>query len=1086
MVETPGFEKYISHLVLDISDHRTIDVVLRVARAGLTVNVEESPVAVNLQTASSEGVANGTQIRELSVLSRNFVQLVTLQPGVASDMATDQFYVGASNPTGLSNQLNLSINGSRPSQNSFVIDGADDMERDADLLLLAYPSIESIAEFKVERSNFLPEHGRTSSGEVSIITRGGANSFHGSAYEFFRNDKLNANNYFSNLAQIPRPPMRWNDWGFTLGGPIHKNKTFFFYSQEWRRFLTYSTFTTGELPTAAEMAGTFPFPVCVSFDRTGNCTAIGQSIQGTRMDPTAAAYVKDIYSKLPPPVTNSTFTQQVVINNRDLYYYREEAVRVDHNFHDRFRVFARYSDDSIPTTEPGGLFTGLTLPGVATTLSNEPAHMLSTHFTAAISPTLVNDAGYTYSWGAITSQPIGTMAITHSPDIRPSLPFTSNAATVPFLSFDAVQGLSGFGPFHFYNTNHSIFDTLAKTLRNHSLKFGGVFDYYTLDENTTNNASYYIDSLSHCPTTDPLPGCTAGAPTGQGPNGTFEQNWANFLLGRVHTFTEAQYPIRYLLSQKEFEAFAQDEWRVHHNFTLDFGVRYSLFQSPHSTNNLLSTFDPNLYNAEAAPAVQSGIGGINFTDCNVCAGYYVNQIDPAKLPGLIQAGHNSPWGQALAPTQKKNFAPRIGLAWDPFRHGKTSIRAGFGIFYGTNSLDNHEYSQNTNPTFSPQNAFYQNTNLTNPSGPASGPNTTIVPPYIFGPNPQAWKSPYTEQFDLDVQHQLTPTTMFDVGYFGNLGRHLMGVVDINMPRPLAFQKIAGYCAFYANSSCSFNALDYQLLNQVRPFPGYDAINLFSSVYTSSYNALQAQLQKRFTNNSQIVLNYTWSHDLTDASENFRGAQNTYNIKGDWGNSVFDRRHVFSGSYVYFLPFFKRQQGFKGHVLGGWELSGIVYLTSGRHYDPSANSCFDDFAGLGLCGNTWSGARPDMLADPNSVAPHRVGEWFNTAAYVIPGCPPSAPTCAPANPPLRPGNAARGSIVGPSYKRWDASIFKNTTIGERITTQFRAEFFNALNHTNLAEGAPVVGMSTYLNGSLFGQILNARDPRNIQLAIKLIF
>lgn len=1065
VVEAPGFQKFTANLMLDVNDRRVVDVNLKVGHAGETVNVQENPVEVNLETSSSEGLINGTQIRELAVLSRNFVQLVTLQPGVSSDMATDQLFVGASNPTGLSNQINIVVNGNRPSQNSFLIDGADDMQRGADLLLLSYPSVDSIAEFKVARSNFLPEHGRTSSGEVSVITRGGTNSFHGSAYEFFRNDKLNANNYFNNLTNTPRPAMRWNDWGFTIGGPIQKNKTFFFYSQEWRHFITYTNFTSGEVPSAAEMQGSFPVPVCTAFDAGGNCATMGTSINN--IDPTAAAYVKDIYGKLPA----ANLADTLVTTNRNLYYYREEAVRVDHNFGQKINIFGRYSDDSIPTTEPGGLFTGIPLPGVATTQSNSPAHILAAHVTASLSPTLINDAGYTYSWGAITSTPIGTMALANSPDIKPMLPFASNAGTVPFLSFDYVQGLSGFGPYHVYNTNHSVFDTVSKGVGNHSLKFGGVFNYFTLDEDSTNNASFYIDSSANCGSTSPA-NCTAA-------DSTFEQNWANLLLGRVNTFSEAQYPIHYLVNQKEFEFFGQDEWRIRSNLTLDLGVRYSLFQSPHSTNNLLSTFDPSLYSASSAPAIQGGI------DPNT-GGYYAAPVDASKLPGLIQAGHDSPWGQALAPTQKTNFAPRFGFAWDPWGDAKTSIRGGFGIFYGTNSLDNHEYSQASNPTFSPQNAFYLQTNLTTPTGPPAGPNTTLTPPVIYGPNPLQWKAPYTQQFDLDVQRQLTPSTMLDIGYFGNLGRHLMGVVDINMPKPLAFQNIPGYCASYASASCYFHAFDYQLLNQVRPYPGYDAINLFSSVYTSSYNSLQAQLQKQFTSSSQVVLNYTWSHDLTDASENFRGAQNTYDLKGDWGNSVFDRRHVFSGSYVYFLPFFKEQRGFAGHVLGGWELSGVVYLTSGRHYDPGVSSCREDFAGLGLCGNTWAGDRPDMIADPNIGAPNTVAQWFNKAAFVIPGCPESTPTCHPTDPPLRPGDASRGSIVGPAYKRWDASIFKNTKIGERFTTQFRAEFFNALNNTNFAQGAPVSGMSTTLTSSLFGKIRNARDPRNIQFALKLMF
>jgi hypothetical protein len=259
----------------------------------------------------------------------------------------------------------------------------------------------------------------------------------------------------------------------------------------------------------------------------------------------------------------------------------------------------------------------------------------------------------------------------------------------------------------------------------------------------------------------------------------------------------------------------------------------------------------------------------------------------------------------------------------------------------------------------------------------------------------------------------------------------------------------------------------------------------------SYNGLQAQFQKQFSNSSQVVLSYTWSHDLTDASENFRGAENSRDLKRDWGNSVFDRRHVFSAAYVYNLPFYKTQQGFTGHVLGGWELSGVVYASTGIHYDFTTVSCNEDYVGFGTCGSSYAGDPPDQIADPNAGAPNTINQWFNPAAFAYAGCPVTTPKCSPTNlpgfvPPLRQGDAHRGSVVGPGIERWDASIFKNTKIGERINTQFRAEFFNALNNVNLAEGTPVTGLSTSLNSSLYDKVENARDPRNIQLALKVTF
>src|SRR5579884_4065723 len=459
-VDAPGFAPYVANdILLNLNDHRVYDVRLKVGSGEQQVTVSESPVEVNLENNTSSGLINGTQIRELSVLSRNFVQLVTLMPGVSQNMASDQLYVGASNPTGLSNQINIVVDGNRPSQNSWMIDGAEDLNRGSNLTLYAYPSIDSIAEFKVLRANFLPEHGRTSAGEVSVVTRGGTNDFHGSAYEFFRNDKLNANNYFTNLANQPRPPLRWNDWGFTIGGPIKKDNTFFFYSQEWRHFIIYPTFPqSAELPSAAEMAGTLPFPVCVaySYDAAGNpqCTQTSTSV--SNINPVAAGYVKDIYSKLPPP--NAPLKAcgnqlcSLIATGRNRYYYREEALRIDHNFGSKLAVFGRYSDDSIPTQEAAGLYNGsYALPDVATTQSNTPAHILAAHATATFSPSLLNDAGYNYSWGGITSDAIGLALQSNSPDIKPTLPFATVSHVVPSVSITGFQGISATGPYYSYD-----------------------------------------------------------------------------------------------------------------------------------------------------------------------------------------------------------------------------------------------------------------------------------------------------------------------------------------------------------------------------------------------------------------------------------------------------------------------------------------------------------------------------------------------------------------------------------------------------------------------------------------------------------
>ena len=429
-VEGQGFKKAVREdIVLNVNDKLTVSFFLDVGDVTQTVTVTETPVHVDLQSATQSTVVNGTQIREQALITRNYEQLVALMPGVSS-ASVDQLYVGVTVPSGSTATIPFSINGARNSSNAWLVDGADNVDRGSNLTLLNTPSIDAIEEFKVLRGNYSAESGRAGGAQISVVTKSGTSTFHGDLYEFVRNSDFAANNFYNNAtalnvgpdgkAQVA--PLHYNNFGWTLGGPVYipgvynkdKNKTFFFVSEEFRRVITYTS-GTATLPTAGEINGTFPTPVCVSY--TGN-TCNQTATQISNIDPVAREYIKDIFSKL--PLTASTTVPSLF---RNVFNFEQELYKIDHNFGAKLQVSVRYLRDSIPTVEPQGLFTGSPVPGVPTTNTNAPGHNWTARATSAFTPTWLNEGGYSYSYGAIISNPVGLINSTISPDIQTTLPF---------------------------------------------------------------------------------------------------------------------------------------------------------------------------------------------------------------------------------------------------------------------------------------------------------------------------------------------------------------------------------------------------------------------------------------------------------------------------------------------------------------------------------------------------------------------------------------------------------------------------------------------------------------------------------------
>jgi hypothetical protein len=420
----------------------------------------------------------------------------------------------------------------------------------------------------------------------------------------------------------------------------------------------------------------------------------------------------------------------------------------------------------------------------------------------------------------------------------------------------------------------------------------------------------------------------------------------------------------------------------------------------------------------------------------------------------------------------------------------TSVRTGYGIYY--DQVLNGTYEQNigVNPPYQEVCTF----NLTSlaspvPAGQACPPGTAAAAaPSLRAVQPQ-WKDPYMQHWSFEIQHQLGKKTLFDVGYFGSKGTHLIGAYELEeIPAGRAVNTL---CATGASTTptvaCQAAGVGFTssaseaILDQIRPLRGYRSITMITPQFNSNYHALQALVQQRFTGNSQVNIAYTWAKNLTDnQTDRSTAPQDSYNIGADYGRATLDRRHIFTANYIYDIPLFEKRHDFVGRAFGGWEISGIVTLQTGLPFTPTTSNW--DPAGLGLIPAAIAGARPNTLCDPNANAPHQFLQWFNTSCYQInPGSTNGIPNSGI---PAVPGNGARGAITGPPTKRVDFSLFKNVALGSADSTkrlQLRMEVFNIFNHTNFRAIA-----SANVTSGVYGQISTVRDPRTIQIGAKLFF
>ena len=1088
-VTAPGFQTTTVNAVkVDVGETATTNATLQAGSVDSTVTVEAAGVQPNTETAENSAVINEAELKELELNTRNFEQILTIQPGV-SYTGPDQLSSGLVNSQGASNAAALSVNGLQPTQLSFNFDGADTLTKQTINQSVLFPSIEAVTQIKVLRDSYGAQYGGGGSAQVLIVSKAGGSQFHGDAYIFFRNQYLNANNFFNLISTpvLPRPPIRFNDFGGTLGGPLFVPKyetatranTFFFISEESRRIQTQPTVSVGNYPTLAEASGYYPLPVCLPAGTGGvnsgtvNGTTVNYQCSATPLvanspfpgnnymvpaaafNPVAQEYLKDVI--LPAEATeqpNSSLTANtVVLAQSSTTNSNQILARIDHNFGNRLSGFFRYILDPYQQVVPDGFNQATGFPNVNTSKIYSFGEDVLAHGTFTLTPNTVLDFGYSYLPYTIKVNPIGSLSISNSPDVQIALPFQNTTGRIPSLNIGG--GVWG-APGYLATRNHTqqVFENTTKQVGRHTLQFGVNYEHYyaVTRQGTLNSGNFQFTQtgLAYSAATATklaIPAILA-----------YSQSFANFLEGTVSSFTQESIDPSSSIASNLTETYIQDNWRVLPHFTLQAGVRYSLYGQPYDEAGHLGVFEPNAYNSNAAPTIASsdGLECLTGSTDPACSGLKVNGKYNA-LNGIVQGGINSPYGAAVVRRSYLNFAPRVGFAWDVFGDGKTSFRGGFGIFYDQIANTTAEQQVQGNPAYVQTIAF----NAASFATPGAGTQPSAIPLNISGSTPN-WTTPYTESYSLDVQQQFGPKTVVTFAYVGNKTFHLQGVEDINQPQPGQYTA-ANPGTIPANSAAGAAKID-----PFRPYLGYETINYFDTRYFANYNGLQVGLIHQFAKarGAQLSVNYTWSKALANSLGPSNGPQNTYDLSTEYGPTNSDRRQLFNASLSYLLPFYRTQQHLAGKLLGGYQLAAIVQANSGLW--QTATFTQQDPGGQGFqFGITDSVERPDQIGNPQQGRTKSITQYFNTAAFQF----------APIG---RPGNAQVGDILGPGYQVWNTALYRNIDLPRELHFQLRLEAFNVFNHVNL------LTLNSAFNNTDFGAIRNARDNRQLQLGGKLYF
>jgi Carboxypeptidase regulatory-like domain len=993
-VNKSGFKTYVqSEFAVNAASPVKLNVALTLGQTTEEVTVSEAPVAINTVTASEGNTVTGKQMNELPLTNRLFTQLVLLEPGVSSSINQTPGF-------GSNSSVDFSLNGVRSDENNLMLDGVRNLDTFGGNAFVT-PNLYAVSEFRIENNSYSVTTGRSAGGQVNLISRGGSNEFHGNAFEFFRNDVLNARNFFA--ASIPEN--RYNDFGYDIGGPIKKDRLFFFWSEEWRRIIQSGGTHLAVVPTAAERNGDFSAllgganPQLIKNPTTG-VPYPNNIIPQSQLDPNAQLLLKTYYPQPIPGYSTGSF--KFVLSFPDFTRWREESLRVDDRITDKLSAYVRLTQDNVTLQNPYGLFGENSLPFVGSSSQVYPIYNIALNATYTATPNFITQ----FTWGVyrdndkyLQNGPQSCRCNAQGLNIPEVFPL-NELNRIPTLSFS--QGYAGVvEQWYFHNYSYSMpFQTNNTFVRGrNTFQFGIVWTREGKSElaNPSNNNTNGHFSF-----------------TGQYTNNAL----ADFLVGRAYNYTETALDPFGNYVWYNLEPYFEDQVKLRPNVTLTAGVRYEYYQPEYEKHDLFGSFSPGMYDRSQAPVVNP--------DGTLVAG------TGNPLNGIVVAGKNSPYGRALFPSHKNALAPRIGIAWDPWNDGKTSVRAGYGIFY--DRWGSFSQFGGFNPPFnSSVNIF--NTLLSNPGGSTG----TLYPPALSASLPP-WDYPQVQKWSAGVQRNIGFQTAVSVAYVGTKGTHLLGAINLNQPYP------------NADVAAGIISPDY-----VRPFPGYSTITAYESRFDSTYHALQVSAIRRLQRGLAFQASYTFSKTLTDSSSAWNTPQDSRNLRAEKGLASFDVPQVLTFNYVWDVPAFQNSKGVVKAAVGDWQISGITNIQSGF---PLTVTLPGDNEGIG-----GGLERPNLVASPNG--PKSLSQWFNTNAFVT---PPVATF----------GNAPNGAVRGPGTFNWDFSLSKQFPIRERFNLRFRAQFFNIFNHPSFN------GVDTVLGDLNFGQVTSALSPRLTQLSLEAAF